>query len=114
MASVKTYRQSAEVLLGRPARSQSELDLINLRLQGSTTLKITGFETKGFRQACFPINRLIKEFPRNFLKFTCFSFGGTRGTDLTFASKIHKNIQNLYNVVLEIVQLIPICNSYKA
>ena len=88
MASERIYRQSAEVLLGRPARNQVELDLLDLRIRGSLGApRITGFATRRFQKACLPLNRPIKEFPRNLLQVTCFSFLGTRGTDLAQASK---------------------------
>jgi len=89
MASEKVYRQVAEVLLARPARSHAELDLLDLKVRGFLSApRITGFATKSFRKFCLPINRPIKEFPKNLLEVTCFALWGSRGTNLKPAGKL--------------------------
>jgi hypothetical protein len=83
MASEKLYRRVAQIFLGRPARSQAELDLMDFKLRGFLSApRMTGFGTKYFWKFCLPINRPFNEFPMNLLQVTCFGLFGSRGTDL--------------------------------
>lgn len=93
MGSERVYRLSAEILLGRPARSYAELDLIDLSVSSfGSFYKISGFGgTKSFRKGCAHISRSLTTFPRNLLETRCFALWGTRGSDVTPASKLHVN-----------------------
>jgi len=63
MGSQHMYRSYAEYLLGRPPRSQDELNRMNLRIQGSPTHTwiTTGYDQR-FIQQCIPAMAFFKGF----------------------------------------------------
>jgi hypothetical protein len=93
IGSEALYRGYAEVLLGRPAQSQQELDSMNLmvNLEEGTIFKSPGFtgsKSRYIRQNCVPQNSQ----PTN--KFMCYplKMASSPGTD---TSGISKNLHNI-------------------
>lgn len=75
MGSKSMYRSYAEYLLGRPPKSQDEIDEMNLRISASPTMTLvtTGFSDR-FMQQCVPAF--------SFTRVYCFAGLGSGSTNL--------------------------------
>ncbi len=81
MGSQHLYRSYAEYLLGRPPKSQDELENMNLRIRGSPTHTwiTTGYDQR-FIQQCIPAMALFKAF--------CIAGLGSEGTNMSPIRKL--------------------------
>jgi hypothetical protein len=92
IGSEALYRGYAEVLLGRPAQSQEELDSMNLmvNLEAGTIFRSPGFtgsKSRYIKQNCLP-----QRVPAN--QFLCLPLDllSSRGTNTSGISKNHWNL----------------------